>query len=880
MFRSLSPRQRIAGELGICACLVAAIALYGLYRMDYLNPATAHHIRMTDSTRTAYVAKNLAEGRGYTTDELPSFLIDFYDQRGKLHGEWPNADRFPFTAFAVAALYTLTGSTSAEIGILGYNLITFILFLVLLYWFTRVLWNDKWPAVFAVGIALLHPHTYLYLYLKDADMMLLTTGVMLSFYRYFEHGQTITRARALLMGTLLAWLALDRPNIGGGFILCFGVLTLLRCVRLRRDRPLLDAVREVTLHEGVVFVALAVWCLPFVVYSLSEWGTPFFSANALYQTPLGTRYAMTTDTWWKYSEPGHPVTLGTLLAHARDQVIAKFTTSWIATLKVLISAYALELCLGIGMLVWLARRVRTVPPDPATPAADADLTRARHIRYLGLVTGATVLLNFAVLPLYGYQDYGYRHYLSFFLPFFWPLTGQALILIARQIWPLAKDIFSRIRARSGYVLLAIVVGVLAWNVGTRGLGAQANYLFTRTAPFLGKHWLAALLVCAALASYRLVARVQPFRRAVLFVALVVFARYQPFLETKRFNQKWFPANTAVWNTLRERHGMVMSFAMQGEVNWVSGRKNFPAPEFIMHAYSLLQDHNLEIEDVYIESAQDMLDSWDGPFYYAAPGFESYVRMQKFHGQLPGYAIVFDEETSKGYPRYDLRPRPKASTVYRLSDREAVRRMLHSPGKLELGSVDQVVYTAHGWGDYFTIDGKPVVAATNTTRRRYSRFYEKPWEDTSATFFLDDRRPISLDLEIYATHPSTLEFYWNLDLYYYDAAKDRAAHQIGRYKISRPGWQVIHLDIPSGVTRMGFNKLGFRASAFHPVAVCPPAMAETTCTQIWPEREDPADADTEPMLVVRDPEATTSKSMRVSVFVRSLEFHYGPPVAAH
>ena len=43
-----------------------------------------------------------------------------------------------------------------------------------------------------------------------------------------------------------------------------------------------------------------------------------------------------------------------------------------------------------------------------------------------------------------------------------------------------------------------------------------------------------------------------------------------------------------------------------------------------------------------ESAETMLGPWDGAFYYAAPGFESYVRMQRYHGRLPGYEIVFDD----------------------------------------------------------------------------------------------------------------------------------------------------------------------------------------------------------------------------------------------
>jgi hypothetical protein len=231
------PRLRGVVELAVVAAVVLGLSLYALWRMDYLSSATAHHVRMTDSTRTAYVAKNIAEGRGYTTNELPAFLLEFYDHAGKLDdARWVNADRFPFTAYAVAALYTVTGSTSFEVGILGYNLICFVGFFVLLYWLVRTVWNDRWSAVFALAIALLHPLTYVYLYLKDADMMLLTTGVLAAFWRYFERpASELSWKRAVGFGTLLGWLYLARPNIGSAFILYLGLIMLRRVWSGRRE---------------------------------------------------------------------------------------------------------------------------------------------------------------------------------------------------------------------------------------------------------------------------------------------------------------------------------------------------------------------------------------------------------------------------------------------------------------------------------------------------------------------------------------------------------------------------------------------------------------------------------------------------------------------
>ena len=58
----MSPgRRQIAIELAICTVMVTALSLYGLSRMDYFDRDHRDDVRMTDNTRTAYVAKNIAE---------------------------------------------------------------------------------------------------------------------------------------------------------------------------------------------------------------------------------------------------------------------------------------------------------------------------------------------------------------------------------------------------------------------------------------------------------------------------------------------------------------------------------------------------------------------------------------------------------------------------------------------------------------------------------------------------------------------------------------------------------------------------------------------------------------------------------------------------
>jgi len=168
----------------------------------------------------------------------------------------------------------------------------------------------------------------------------------------------------------------------------------------------------------------------------------------------------------------------------------------------------------------------------------------------------------------------------------------------------------------------------------------------------------------------------------------------------------------------------------------------------------------------------------------------------------------------------------------------------------------------------------VLSATNVTRRRYpAGAVEAPWEDTSVTMFLDDRRPKSLDLEVYAVRATTYEFYWNLDLFAYDLPKDRASHAIGKLEATAPGWYKVHLELPSGITRAGLNKLGFRAGSFRAVAMCPDGTPDEVCVSTAAHELEDNDAVSGSAIVVRPAGLTEIQIAIGSLFAGMLELHY-------
>lgn len=845
-----SRRLKQVGEVALCALLVTLIALNAFRRMDYLSPDTAHMIRMTDASRSAYVGKNIADGKGYTTNDLPASLIDFYDHRGKLHDqEWVNADRFPFTAYATAALYLVTGSRSETVGILVYNLLCFVAFLVILFRLTQAVFGQRWSAMFAVTLALLHPYTYVYLYLKDADMLLLTVGVMALLFRYFRAPlKTMSIPLALGIGTLLAWTFLNRPNLGAPFALLFGIIAIRRFWLHRKDVGTHQALRDYALREGLALGVAALWLVPFVIHSMSEWGAPLFSANNMYQLPLGTRYGMGTDTWWKYTEPGKTITLSTIMHGDRSALISKFTTSWVSTLQSTIIAFGFELLLAITAFTWLRRKVAERTPEQ------------RALMVVAGFIGFAFILNLAVLPLYGYQHYAYRHYIGFIFPLMWLLAGHAIYLLIDVVRPYMRKVADHAKAHPGIYLGVLALAVLLWNVGAKS-PQDGNKMFARTSEFFAVHWLGTLLAILIVAFRRYILRPPWYPRVIVAVFSLVYACYRPHTGIKRSNLVWFPTDERVWTELAKRKGLVSSFALQAEVAWNTGRKNIPVPEWPMHIYSFAYDHKLEVEDVYIESADALINnSW---FHTSAPGFEGYLRLQKYPGHFPGYDVTFNNSTRRGYPKYRIKPLPKASTVYTLTDRAAFAAMAKSPDHIELGDPANVIYTPHGWSQYVELEGKKLALATDITRARFPLGAEGPWEDTAITFFLDDRRPKSVDLEVYATHAATYTFYWNLDLYEYDLPRDRKKHQVGTLTTTGPGWQKVHLDIPANVTRKGLNKLGFHTSAFQFTVLCPVEATEQQCTQ----------AKVAPESVTMRINVPEAEEMNVSLMAGALQLNY-------
>ncbi len=805
-------------ELAVVGVAIAMVAGFALWRMGYLSPATAHEVRMTDNSRSAYVAKNLADGHGYTTNDLPAALLDFYHREGRLDdARWENADRFPFTVYAIAGLYKVTGSTSYAVGVTLYNGLMFVAYLVVLFALGRSIWGERAAALLAVALALAHPYTYRFLYFKDADSQLLATATFLALHHFLARpAHTTSRRLRIALGTLLGLTFLARPNVGAAFALALAFFGLRGAWRGRGDGGRV-VLRQLLTGYGVVAAVMIAWTLPFAIDSLREWGTPFFSANNIYQLPLGTRFGMGTDTWWKYSEPGHTLSLAEMWRAAPDDMRLKLTTSWLETARATLRMYGGELAMTL-VVAMIAARVR----PPTDRADDEPAPPIAGIRRLLGIAGFAVLFNLVALPLYAYQRFSFVHYLAFALPMVWVTAGYALAVAFAKVAAFWPTLIEHVRQRVPMYATLAVIAVVAWSLGSRA--SMTNPWLIEPGRWASRHWLVALVVVVATIGFRWLARPLTFNRAAALMVLVVLARWRGDGEIRRGRKVFFPLTDRPAAVLRERTGLVSSLALQAEVAWLSDRRNIPAPEYALHLYSYRFDHQLVVEDVYLESAGALIAPGLGPFAHAAPGFETYARLQRFGGSLPGYQRVLHVPGALAIGRLVA---DKASTIFRLVDPAAADRVAETPTRLDLGSPEAMVHTAYGFDGYVQLDGRPAVITTDAIARRYRTAREVPSEAIGITYFIGERTPRALELEVYGAGATTIGLYHNVDLFSYTRRADLDRHLLATVTL-RPGWQTVRVEVPAALLRRGLNKLGLTVDAMPATVLCPAAREPSEC----------------------------------------------------
>jgi hypothetical protein len=488
------------------------------------------------------------------------------------------------------------------------------------------------------------------------------------------------------------------------------------------------------------------------------------------------------------------------LAEVPGEILWKVVSSWILTFRLCLSSYITEIVVLVLAKLTIWRRGDGRDPEVRD-----------SVRTVGRLLVIIVLFNLAILPLFGWAYFPWKQYLVFAMPWVCVFVGHAVyrfLQIARA--RMSKDV-----AGQYFWAWLGLIAVIAF-IGYGDAATDGSFLTEHFTNWTWNSWRPIALVLALVLVFR-PRRVTPLG-SVLVAAAIVLMAHKPAFELKSDSVNYFPLSKGVQRTLKQGTGLVSSLALQSEVSWLSDRKHIPVPENALLLYKYKSDFDLDIEDIYIESAGTMIAPPGGPFSKFMPALESYGRLERYQAPLPGYEIVFHEEGTMGYPGFGTPRRPKASTIYRLTDPKARDAVQTSPDVLELGDVKNAMYVTHGFGGYYIQDGRRTVAQTNATRLRY-RKPPRPYEDASLSFYLSDRLPTKVSVSLYVLAGIKLDVFWNLDLDAYDRSGDRTKHKIGTISASTTGWQTVTFEIPRGLPRKGLNKLGVRTSIFVTAAGC-------------------------------------------------------------
>ncbi len=566
--------------------IVILISLYILLVFIYVNkffPILDSVFLSGDQARSAVVGKNIADGKGYTTNFLPLSSLDFYEKKGLLHEpQWQNADRFPLGIYLTSVIYSFFNSHNHLYGTALYGLIIFLLTQLVIFWFSYRLFRKYEISFLTILLITFSPEYLQQAFIKSADD---TLFLVLTIWLSYEFINKPNKLKAILVGLSTGILFLARSYLG--------IFSLLASILISYWYFYQDnrSLKQYFNYISIILIFFILVLIPYGYQSYQTWSIPFFSVNGMIQVLQDTPLIQNMNPWWRLNIP-EDFSFQSMIIHNFDILLSKqlgfikgnffyFLLNWNIYLILLLLLIKVNKKNINKNVFWL-------------PANMLFIIFIFSIFSLGIVgiSGAMV------------------EYFTFLIPICSMYASAALYYCRNN---LREASLIKVENRFFlFLLLCICLGLLIYYARRFAYPALQNFNLFIEYMIL---FIAFFMMYLFLLSTWLFNKYKKFKFFLLILAISITIRGIP--DWEKFNDRFLPTpnNSALEYLAKNTKEEDIILMLNGfpSLFWMGIQgKTLPVPENPLYIYTLIKDYALPVKYLYLDGARDWLEIVKSP----------------------------------------------------------------------------------------------------------------------------------------------------------------------------------------------------------------------------------------------------------------------------
>jgi 4-amino-4-deoxy-L-arabinose transferase-like glycosyltransferase len=318
-----------------------------------------HGFTHNDSYDYAQLARNIYEGKGYSTSVLRPLVYQFYQTLPQ-----PEITRVPGYPYLLALFFKLFGPSDSSIIMI--NSISYVALVLLVYFLTYKLSGHVFASL-ASALMVACTQSFLVQSLYAEPNVMCAALFMAFFYFYFQYQQ-----RILTHGILLGLICLVRPNMQ------FVFSAFLLLMMFQSSINVKEKLKTMTQLSAGFFIGIS----PYLIRNYVVTGNPFFS---LYNYS----FLLYTKSFPAYGLWAHIVDINPLIfvADHFKEIVMKSFKMFFLLLRESLGFYKLEILILTGLGFFM-------------PTKNIQVRRLKMVTFVGVIIQTIFLAPVMAQPYY------------------------------------------------------------------------------------------------------------------------------------------------------------------------------------------------------------------------------------------------------------------------------------------------------------------------------------------------------------------------------------------------------------------------------------------------------------------------------------------------